>query len=74
MKRSHLEASAPFLRRVTLLADKADPTRHPFDIEALRGGLDDGPIHEVAYADTAHYKLTKEFLDSPERFFKHLFA
>jgi predicted ATPase len=35
--------------------------------------LDGGPIHEVAYADTEHYKLTKEFLDSPERFFKHLF-
>ncbi len=26
--------------------------------------LDGGPIHEVAYADTEHYKLTKEFLDS----------
>jgi predicted ATPase len=35
--------------------------------------LDGGPIHEVAYADTEHYKLTKAFLDSPERFFKHLF-
>jgi predicted ATPase len=36
--------------------------------------LDDGPIHEVRYKDTEHYNLTKEFLDSPERFFKHLFA
>jgi predicted ATPase len=36
--------------------------------------LDGGPIHEVAYADTAHFKLTKAFLDSPERFFKHLFG
>jgi len=35
--------------------------------------LDGGPIHEIAYVDTEHYKLTKEFLDSPERFFKHLF-
>jgi predicted ATPase len=36
-------------------------------------GLDGGPIHEVAYADTEHYKVTKAFLESPERFFKHLF-
>jgi predicted ATPase len=37
-------------------------------------GLDDGPIHEVRYEDTQHYRLTKEFLDSPARFFKHLFT
>jgi predicted ATPase len=37
-------------------------------------GLDDGPIHEMRYEDTEHYRLTKEFLDSPSRFFKHLFA
>lgn len=36
--------------------------------------LDGGPIHEIDYADTEHYKLTKEFLESPDRFFKHLFA
>jgi len=36
--------------------------------------LDGGAIREVAYPETQHYKLTKEFLDSPERFFKHLFA
>ena len=36
--------------------------------------LDGGPIHEVRYKDSEHYKLTKQFLDSPERFFKHLFA
>jgi predicted ATPase len=35
--------------------------------------LDGGPIREVLYADTEHYKLTKQFLDSPERFLKHLF-
>jgi len=35
--------------------------------------LDGDSIQEIAYADTRHYKLTKEFLDSPERFFKHLF-
>ena len=36
--------------------------------------LDGGPIHQVPYTDTDHYKLTKEFLASPERFFKHLFG
>lgn len=36
--------------------------------------LDRGAIHTVAYRDTEHYKVSKEFLDSPERFFKHLFA
>jgi predicted ATPase len=36
--------------------------------------LDGGSIREVKYKETDHYSLTKEFLDSPERFFKHLFA
>lgn len=36
--------------------------------------LDGGPIHEVRYKDTAHYNLTKDFLDAPERFLKHLFG
>lgn len=35
--------------------------------------LDGGPIHEIAYVDTEHYRLTKAFLQSPERFFQHLF-
>ena len=37
-------------------------------------GLDDGPIHEVLYEETEHYKVTKEFLDAPEEFFRYLFA
>jgi predicted ATPase len=37
-------------------------------------GLDGGPIREVRYDETEHYNLTKEFLASPERFLKHLFA
>ena len=36
--------------------------------------LDGGPIHEVRHQETEHFKVTKAFLDSPERFFKHLFA
>jgi predicted ATPase len=36
--------------------------------------LDGGRLAEVNYQDTDHYTLTKQFLDAPERFFKHLFA
>lgn len=35
--------------------------------------LDDDKLKEVGYKDTEHYKLTKAFLDSPERYFRHLF-
>jgi predicted ATPase len=31
-------------------------------------------IHRVAYQDTDHYRVTRDFLNAPERFFKHLFA
>jgi predicted ATPase len=36
--------------------------------------LDGDGIQEVAYKDTRHYTLTRDFLNSPERFFKHLFG
>ncbi|MGC4114730.1 MAG: AAA family ATPase [Myxococcales bacterium] len=36
--------------------------------------LDGGGIAPIAYQETQHYQVTKQFLDSPERFFKHLFA
>jgi predicted ATPase len=36
--------------------------------------LDGGPIREVAYSATEHYQLTKQFLESPDRFFRHLFG
>jgi predicted ATPase len=31
-------------------------------------------IREVAYQETEHYRVTRDFLASPERFFKHLFS
>src|SRR5436853_127123 len=31
------KASAPFLRRIAIVSEKVDPTRHPFNVEALRG-------------------------------------
>jgi predicted ATPase len=36
--------------------------------------LDGGRIEAVDYRDTAHFLLMKDFLESPERFFRHLFA
>jgi predicted ATPase len=35
--------------------------------------LDNGVIEEVDYRETAHYLLMKDFLDAPDRFFRHLF-
>ncbi len=36
--------------------------------------LDEDAIREITYRETAHYLITRDFLNSPERFFKHLFA
>jgi predicted ATPase len=36
--------------------------------------FDDSGIHEVAYRETEHYLVTKDFLNGPERYFKYLFA
>ena len=36
--------------------------------------LDDAGISRVAYRDTEQYQLTKDFLDAPEAFFRHLLA
>ena len=35
--------------------------------------LDGDGIEEIAYRDTQHYLITRDFLNNPERFFKHLF-
>ena len=36
--------------------------------------LDGDTIEPIRYEETKHYLLTRDFLASPERFFKHLFA
>ena len=36
--------------------------------------LDDHGIETVAYEDTDHYRLTRDFLDAPERYLRHLFS
>jgi predicted ATPase len=35
--------------------------------------FDGGQIAPIAYQDTEHYRVTKGFLDAPERYFRHLF-
>jgi predicted ATPase len=41
---------------------------------AVLFSLDEGDIRQVAYRETKHFLLTRDFLNSPERFYKHLFA
>jgi predicted ATPase len=36
--------------------------------------LDGERIQEIRYRDTKHFLITRDFLNSPERFFKHLFG
>ncbi len=35
--------------------------------------LDGDSIREVGYRETEHYRITRDFLNAPERYFKHLF-
>jgi len=36
--------------------------------------LDGDTILENSYHETNHFLITRDFLNSPERFFKHLFG
>lgn len=36
--------------------------------------LDGGRITEIDYRDTEHFRVTRDFLESPERFFRYLFT
>lgn len=36
--------------------------------------LDGGAFEEIDYRDTKHFQITRDFLNCPERFHKHLFA
>jgi predicted ATPase len=40
---------------------------------ALLFSLDGETIKDIAYSETEHYRVTRDFLNSPERYFKHLF-
>ena len=35
--------------------------------------IEDGRLHEVNYRDTEHFRLTRDFLNAPERFHRYLF-
>ena len=35
--------------------------------------LEGDAIRPVTYTETDHYRITRDFLSSPERYFKHLF-
>jgi predicted ATPase len=41
---------------------------------AVLFSLDGNAIEEIDYRDTKHFLITRDFLNSPERFFKHLFG
>ncbi|MBF0500214.1 MAG: AAA family ATPase [Candidatus Riflebacteria bacterium] len=41
---------------------------------AVLFSLDGEAIREISYRETEHYLLTRDFLNSPERYFKHLFG
>jgi predicted ATPase len=40
---------------------------------AVLFSMDGDSIREVPYRETEHYRVTRDFLNAPERFFKHLF-
>jgi predicted ATPase len=35
--------------------------------------LDGGSVQEIAYQETEHFQVTRNFLNAPERYLKHLF-
>ena len=35
--------------------------------------IDDGNLREVSYKETEHFQLTRDFLNAPERYHRHLF-
>jgi predicted ATPase len=41
---------------------------------AVLFSLDGDAIQEIDYRETKHFLITRDFLNAPERFFKHLFA
>jgi predicted ATPase len=35
--------------------------------------IEDGQLREVSYKDTEHFQLTRDFLNAPARYHRHLF-
>ena len=40
---------------------------------AILFSFDNEAIEPIAYQDSEHYRVTRDFLNAPERYFKHLF-
>jgi predicted ATPase len=68
-----------------IIHDLAEPNQAQFIISthspillsypgATLYSLDGDSIEEISYQETEHYRLTKDFLNAPERYFKILFA
>ena len=86
-RRAPAPLGGPFLRRITMNAEEVDRTRYPFKFlvsthspillaypGAMLLSLDGSGITRVEYTETEHYRLTRDFLSCPERYFQHLFA
>jgi len=64
--------------------ESVDRTRYPFSIRAFADGIDIELTTDVTFfvgengsgksTLLEHYRLTKDFLACPERYFRHLFA
>ena len=75
-----------FLRRAYSLPEPVDPQAFPWTLPVFAAGVDylmayqdadifsfdGGALHKVAYEDTDHYRITRDFLNAPERFLRHL--
>ena len=82
--RRHVDVNQGDGTRVLLNHDLATPGQAQFLIAthspmilsypgAVLLSLDGDRIEEIDYRETKHFLITRDFLNSPERFFKHLF-
>lgn len=53
---------------------RASTGSHNAPAEETLLSLDGDAIRQVDYTDTEHYRVTKQFLSSPEHYFRHLFS
>ena len=63
---------SPFLIRVALRDDRVTPGLLAFPSATILNFDGDRPA-PVEYRDTDHFRITRDFLEAPERFFRYLF-
>ncbi len=61
------------------MADRASQRRWPKTIlvaspEATIYSCDEDRLKKIAYTETSHYQITKQFLNSPDLYLKKLFS